>query len=136
MTTSASGSKARPLSPFMIGPYYKPQLTSMLSITHRATGVFLVAGALGLVGWLTALAAGAEAYAKFEACARGPIGLAVIALMVYSLVYHWLNGLRHLMWDTGRGLDIRTAYLTGYVVMAGSVAITALVLWLGFGGAA
>lgn len=136
MTTSASGSKARPLSPFMIGPYYKPQLTSMLSITHRATGMFLVAGALGLVWWLTALASGAAAYAQFEACARGPVGLVVIALTVYSLVYHWFNGLRHLMWDTGRGLDIPTAYRTGYVVVAGSIVVTAIVLWLGYGGGA
>jgi succinate dehydrogenase / fumarate reductase, cytochrome b subunit len=136
MSSSTSGSKARPLSPFMIGPYYKPQLTSMLSITHRATGVFLTAGALLFAGWLTALAAGPEAYATFERHAGGLVGRIVMALMVFSLVYHWFNGLRHLMWDTGYGLDIPKAYATGYIVMIGSVLVTAIVLWFAMGGVA
>ena len=57
----------RPMSPFMIGPYYRPQLTSMLSIAHRGTGVLLALGAFVLAGWLVAVAGGSQAYADFYA---------------------------------------------------------------------
>ena len=66
-TPKPSSVPNRPLSPFMIGPYYKPQLTSMLSITHRATGMGLSAGTLLLAGWLIALASGPAAYAAYAA---------------------------------------------------------------------
>lgn len=119
----------------MIGPYYKPQLTSMLSITHRATGVFLTVGALALVWWLTALSMGAAAYGDFQNAADHVVGKLVMAATVFSLVFHFLNGLRHLMWDTGYGLDIPKAYATGYAVIAGSVLLTVVIFWFAFGGA-
>ena len=62
----------RPLSPFMLGPYYRPQLTSVMSLAHRATGVALAVGALVLAAWLVAAAGSAEAYAAFSACQRTP----------------------------------------------------------------
>jgi len=129
--------RERPMSPFMIGPYYRPQLTSMLSITHRGTGVALCGGALLFAWWLYALAAGPASYATFETLARSLVGKLVIAGFVFGLVYHMLNGIRHMLWDTGWGLDLKTTYATGYVVMVGSVAITALCLYCAFanGGA-
>jgi succinate dehydrogenase / fumarate reductase cytochrome b subunit len=135
MSTPTPADK-RPLSPFMIGPYYKPQLTSMLSITHRATGVFLSVGALFLTWWLMAVAAGPEAYATFDACARGVLGKLVLLGVAFSLIFHWLNGIRHLLWDIGWGLEVPRAYATGWVVVALSAAGTAWLAWLVFGGAA
>ena len=128
--------RSRPLSPFMIGPYYKAQLTSMLSITHRGTGVFLTFGGLVLAWWLTALAGGPESYARFAGFADHIIGRLVLLGLAFSLIFHLLNGIRHLFWDVGMGLDIPRAYATGWTVLFGSIVGTAIVAWLAFGGAA
>jgi len=93
----------RPLSPFMIGPYYRPQLTSVLSILHRATGVFLVLGAVLLVAMLLAAAAGPEAFAIATRCAYSLPGKALALATVFALAYHFFNGVRHLLWDIGWG---------------------------------
>ncbi|WP_043767730.1 succinate dehydrogenase, cytochrome b556 subunit [Algiphilus aromaticivorans] len=119
----------RPLSPFMIGPYYRPQLTSMMSITHRITGVINVVGSLGLVGWLLAIAAGPQAYATFMGHAGAWYGLILLFGWSWTLSYHLCNGIRHLFWDTGRGFELSTVYRTGYAVIAGSLLLTAIV-WL------
>jgi succinate dehydrogenase / fumarate reductase cytochrome b subunit len=120
--------RERPMSPFMIGPYYKPQLTSMLSIAHRGTGVLLALGGLLLTWWLFALAAGPAAYQTFAACAGGLIGRLVIAALVFSLVYHWLNGIRHLLWDVGWGFELPRAYLSGWTVLA-LATLGSVVVW-------
>jgi succinate dehydrogenase / fumarate reductase cytochrome b subunit len=113
----------------MIGPYYRPQLTSVLSITHRATGVFLsVAGVPLLLWWLVALSDGPEAWAAMKSCWSGVTGLLFGVAGLFSLSFHFFNGIRHLVWDTGHGLDIKTAYLSGWLVLAGSVISTALLL--------
>lgn len=119
----------RPLSPFMIGPYYRPQLTSMLSITHRITGVINVVGALGLVGWLLAIAAGPQAFEGFMSHAGAWYGLILLFGWSWTLSYHLCNGIRHLVWDTGRGFDLATVYRSGYAVIAGSLLLTAIA-WL------
>ena len=108
----------RPLSPFMIGPYYRPQLTSVLSIVHRGTGVFLVLGAVMLVAMLLAAAAGPEAWATANACAYSPLGKAFALATVFSLAYHFFNGIRHLLWDIGWGYELPRVYATGYLVLA------------------
>lgn len=113
----------------MIGPYYKPQMTSLMSISHRATGVFLsVVGAPLLLAWIVALGSGAEAYAAFTGWFTGPIGKLLAAVTLLCLNYHLLNGIRHLVWDTGRALEIRQAYTGGWLVLAGAVALTAVLL--------
>jgi succinate dehydrogenase / fumarate reductase cytochrome b subunit len=113
----------------MIGPYYRPQLTSMMSITHRITGVINVVGSLGLVGWLLAIAAGPQAYATFMGHAGAWYGLILLFGWSWTLSYHLCNGIRHLFWDTGRGFELSTVYRTGYAVIAGSLLLTAIV-WL------
>lgn len=119
----------RPLSPFMIGPYYKPQMTSLMSITHRATGVFLsVIGAPLMVWWILATAGGPEAFARFEAVVGSPLGMLALAATVFCLCYHLLNGIRHLVWDTGRALDVRTAYTLGWLVLIGTAVLAAIML--------
>jgi succinate dehydrogenase / fumarate reductase, cytochrome b subunit len=124
MTPSKPSAPQRPLSPFMIGPYYKPQLTSMLSITHRATGMGLSAGTLFLAGWLVALASGPEAYAKFAVHVTAWYGQLILLGFSWALLYHLCNGIRHLFWDVGKGLDIPTAYKSGYAVVLVSGVLT------------
>ena len=124
MSTTKSSATNRPLSPFMIGPYYRPQLTSMLSITHRATGVGLSAGTLFLAFWLVALASGPDAYAKFAVHVTAWYGQLILLAFSWSLLYHLCNGIRHLFWDVGKGLDIPTAYKSGYAVVVVSGLLT------------
>lgn len=117
------------MSPFMIGPYYKPQLTSLMSITHRATGVFLsVIGAPLLLWFLIAVSSGPEAYQGMLDILGTWLGKLVVAATLLCLSYHLLNGIRHLVWDSGRALDIKTAYTAGWMVLAGSVVLTAVLL--------
>lgn len=121
--------KQRPLSPFMIGPYYKPQLTSLMSITHRATGVFLsVIGAPLLIWWLVALGGGPETYAALAGCMGGLLGKLALIATVFCLSFHMLNGIRHLVWDTGKALDIETAYRAGWLVLIGTVVLSVVLL--------
>ena len=121
--------KQRPLSPFMIGPYYKPQMTSLMSITHRASGVFLsIVGAPLLLWWLMSVGSGPEAYAGMQVCLGGWLGKLAVAASILCLSYHLLNGIRHLVWDTGRALDIKTAYTAGWLVLIGTVLLTATLL--------
>ena len=121
--------KQRPLSPFMIWPYYNPPLTSLMSITHRATGVVLsVVGAPLLLWWLIAVSSGPEAYESMLSRMSGLGGTLVLAVSVFCLSFHFLNGIRHLVWDTGRALDIETAYRFGWMVLIGSILLAVALL--------
>ncbi len=121
--------KQRPLSPFMIGPYYKPQMTSLMSITHRASGVFLsIIGAPLLLWWLIAVASGPQAYAVLLGFLGSLIGQLLLIATILCLNFHLINGVRHLVWDTGRALDIKTAYTAGWLVLIGTVLLSAIVL--------
>lgn len=124
----------RPLSPHL--QIYKPQLTSVLSITHRGTGVFLTVGAFFLTCWLLALADGPELFARLQAHLTSWYGQILVYAFVFSLYFHLCNGIRHLFWDVGLGLDIDVAYKTGYAVVAASVIFTLLTLCLATGGMA
>ena len=121
--------KQRPMSPYMIGPYYRPQLTSMMSITHRATGVFLsLVGAPLLLWWISAVSNGPQAYDALLAYMGGWMGKLVLFACLFSLSFHTLNGVRHLVWDTGKALDLRSAYVTGWAVLAGTVVSTVILM--------
>lgn len=130
--------RERPLSPFMLGQYYRFQITSAMSFLHRITGMVLSVGAFLLTLWLVAVAAGPEAYARFAACAASPLGKVVLAGIAFSLIYHLLNGLRHLVWDVGVGFSIKGLYTGGYIVAVLAALLTALLWYFGFtaGGAA
>ncbi len=134
--TARASRRQRPLSPFMIGPYYRPQLTSMMSISHRISGVLLSLGALLVAAWLIAVASGPEAYSGFASFANSLPGQLLAAALVVAIVYHWLNGLRHLAWDLGVGLEIPKAYASGWTVVVATVLISALLLWLLLSGGA
>jgi len=115
-------SQNRPLSPHL--QVYKPQLTSVLSITHRATGIALAVGTLLLVCWLLAAATGESAFADVQAFNASWIGKLLLFGWSYALFYHMCNGIRHLFWDAGKGLELETAYRTGRLVVAASIVLT------------
>jgi succinate dehydrogenase / fumarate reductase cytochrome b subunit len=117
----------RPLSPHI--QIYRPQLTSVLSISHRISGIVLSAGLVAVVLWVLALAAGPEQYARFVAIVSHPAGLIAMVAWTMALFYHLLNGIRHLLWDAGWLLDIKSAYASGYTVVGGAVILTALSWW-------
>jgi succinate dehydrogenase / fumarate reductase, cytochrome b subunit len=124
MGTSAPQHR-RPLSPFMLGPYYRLQLTSVLSFAHRVSGVGLSLGAVLLVGWLAALAAGPWSYAAFAQHLDAWYGQILLFGWCWALMYHLCNGIRHLAWDLGYGFEMKTVYLTGYLVVSLSLVLTA-----------
>lgn len=112
----------RPLSPHL--QVYRPQLTSMMSILHRASGVGLAGGLILMLWWLVALASGPEYYDYVLGIAGSWIGRLVMLGFTWALFYHLCNGLRHLYWDAGWGLEIPSVYRTGYMTLIGSVVLT------------
>jgi succinate dehydrogenase / fumarate reductase cytochrome b subunit len=126
--------RERPLSPHL--QVYRWQITMTMSILHRATGVALTVGAFGLAWWLMAMAAGGEQAARAAACLASPFGKIVLFGFSASLVYHLLNGIRHLLWDIGWGYEIPEVYKSGYTVAALTVVLTAVIWFLALGGAA
>lgn len=126
----------RPLSPHL--QIYAKQITSTMSILHRATGVVNALGALLLACWLVALAGGGEAYAQFSALAGSLPGRVALFVFGATLVYHLLNGVRHLVWDMGHGFEIPQVYRSGYIVVALALLLTGLLWYAGLsaGGAA
>ena len=115
-------SNNRPLSPHL--QVYKPQLTTFMSITHRATGIALAVGTLMLVCWLIAAATGETAFNEVRAFLGSIVGRLLLLGWSFALFYHLCNGLRHLFWDAGRGFEIETAYMTGRIVIAASILLT------------
>ena len=119
----------RPLSPHL--QIYKPQLTSVLSITHRGTGVFLSLGALVLTYWLVSLAVSEELFNSFHLHTTFWYGKLFLIGFVFSLYYHLSNGIRHLFWDIGLGLEISTTYKSGYFTIFISAVLTLATLFVG-----
>jgi succinate dehydrogenase / fumarate reductase cytochrome b subunit len=117
----------RPMSPHL--QIYRPQLTSMLSIIHRITGVGLALGAVLVVWWLLAAATGADYFATVDGLLTSWIGYLVLFGSTWALSYHLLNGIRHLFWDMGFGFEIETVERSGMAVLVGSGVLTVL-LWL------
>ncbi len=112
----------RPLSPHL--QVYRPQLTSMLSILHRATGIALSVGALYLATWVVFAAASAPTYAMFQSFNGSIVGRFVLGGWLFSLFFHLFNGIRHLFWDVGYGFEIKDAYRSGWIVVAASLVAT------------
>lgn len=116
----------RPLSPHL--QVYRPQLTSFMSIMHRITGIALSVGTLLLSCWLISLSMGQESYAKFtELFIDCWLGKLALVGWSWALSYHFLNGIRHLIWDTDHALDMKSVYRTGYIVLISSFILTALI---------
>lgn len=123
-TSQGAAKRARPLSPHL--QVYRPQITSVLSITHRATGIALTVGTVLLAAWIVAAAMGPAAHAQIAAILGSGLGQVLLFGWSLALFYHLLNGIRHLFWDAGHGFDLATMEKSGKAVVAGTVVLTAL----------
>ena len=122
----------RPLSPHL--SVYKWQIPMALSIVHRGTGVFLSLAALLFSCWLLSIAVGPQAYLELQKHIFAWYGQLLMLGTIFSFYYHLCNGLRHLFWDIGLGLDIRQAYRSAYAVIAASLILTAMTFYISLGG--
>ena len=118
--------RTRPLSPHL--QVYRPQMTSVMSILHRAAGVVLTTSTLIMAAWLVSLALGKEAYDVVVMVIGHPLGQFVLFGYSVALIYHALNGVRHLGWDLGFGLTIPQVYRNGQIVLFLTVVLT-MGLW-------
>ena len=123
-------SHPRPISPHL--QIYRPQLTSITSILHRITGIFLSLGILPLIYWLIAAAASADSFDQAQSLAGSIIGRTLLFLWTGAFFYHLLNGLRHLAWDAGWGYELTAAYRTGWAVLLGAALLTIAAWALGY----
>ena len=119
----------RPLSPHL--QVYRFPLTAILSITHRITGVGLAVGALVLVAWLAAAAAGPAWFGLVSALLGSWLGRLVLLGFTWALFYHLCNGIRHLFWDVGVGFEIDEARNSGWLVLALSIVLTLIAFGIG-----
>ena len=118
----------RPLSPFMLGQTYRFQITSVMSLLHRMTGVVLAIAAFGFSWWIMSIALGGS-YAEGAAAVTSSLpGRIVLFRVSLALMYHLFNGIRHLAWDAGFGFRIPQVYASGYTVLALTV-VSTLILW-------
>ena len=118
--------RTRPLSPHL--DVYKWQVQMVTSILHRATGIALVAGKLGLVWGLVALAGGEKSWAAFATCAGSLLGQLVLFGFSWALAYHLINGVRHLVQDAGHGWSIPEFVRSSWISIIGSVVLV-VVVW-------
>jgi succinate dehydrogenase / fumarate reductase cytochrome b subunit len=121
--------KQRPLSPHL--GVYKFMYTMSLSILHRITGVAASVGFLLFAWWLMSLATGHDAYDRAMRLLDTPLAKLLVVGFTFSFVYHFCNGIRHLVWDTGRGMERAQARRSGYFVIVAALLLTAVVVWLG-----
>lgn len=118
----------RPISPFMIGTAYRPQMSSMSSIMHRITGVGLGAGTLLFTAWLLCAAAGEGPFSVIQAIMGSWFGLLILFAFTLALFYHFCNGIRHLAWDAGKGFELPDMHRNGALVIAAAIILT-LAFW-------
>ena len=118
----------RPLSPHLT--IYSPQITSISSIFIRITGNALVFSTLLLVAWFLAAAIGPKTFNVMHFIISSWFGKIMMILSLWALWYHYLGGIRHLVWDTGRGLELKTAEIMGWAMILGSFLLTIITLWL------
>lgn len=121
----------RPLSPFMIGPYYRPQITSISSIMVRITGIACFGFAFLIVCWLLAAASSESAFAWVDWLMTSYVGDLLWLLAAWSIWYHVLGRLRHVLWDFGYFLDVETSQKMGWGMFGGATVLalfTALVV--------
>ncbi len=116
----------RPLSPHL--QIYRPQLTSITSILTRITGNALIVSVVLAVWWLLAAAVGPDYFATANAVVTSWFGDLVFAASAWAVWYHYLAGLRHLYFDAGKGLEIKTAEMLGMMMIGGSVVLTLITI--------
>ncbi|MEM8770167.1 MAG: succinate dehydrogenase, cytochrome b556 subunit [Pseudomonadota bacterium] len=120
----------KPLSPHL--QIWRFTVTMAASITHRGTGVALYAGTALLAFWLIAVAQGPGFFYPIGGFLTSLPGMAILGGYIWALSFHLMNGLRYLYWDSGRGFDPKMARMTSWLVYVGSIALTALIFFLGY----
>jgi succinate dehydrogenase / fumarate reductase cytochrome b subunit len=120
----------RPLSPHL--QIYRPMLTMMMSIAHRITGAALAVGFALLTWWLVAVSMGPDAYDCVQSFFGSLFGRALLFAFTWALIHHMLGGIRHLIWDTGAGLDKQTVEIFALATIIGSIVLTVLVWIIGY----
>ncbi len=122
--TPEASIRPRPVSPNI--QIYRPQLTSVLSITNRITGILLSLGTISLVVWLTAAAVGTSAYTSVRNVLISWPGQLAMVVLTFSFFFHLCGGLRHLMWDAVHAFELRLIYISGWMVVFASILLTAV----------
>jgi len=123
-------SHPRPLSPHL--QVYKPLLTMMMSIVHRITGAALYFGTLLLAWWLIATASGPGSYEVFQNFIGSFLGRLILFGYTWALIHHMLGGLKHFIWDIGRGFELTTANWMARLSLVVSVGLTIIIWFLGY----
>lgn len=119
----------RPMSPHL--QVYRPQLTSVLSILNRVSGIATSAGTLLLVWWLVAAASGPKPFATVQHVIGTPLGLIVLFGWTLALLYHFFGGIRHLVWDSGHGYSLPATHRSGWAAVIATLACTVLIWAIG-----
>jgi succinate dehydrogenase / fumarate reductase cytochrome b subunit len=125
MTDQVTGNRPRPLSPHL--SIYKPQISSVLSIMHRATGVGLAAGALILGLWIWGAAYDVTLFGYVTTLMNHWVGQLFLGAWTLALFYHMFNGIRHLFWDVGMGFELPVMARSGWSVLFLAAAMTAII---------
>lgn len=126
---SGSTNSNRPLSPHLT--IYRWQITSVLSILHRLTGVGLAVPAALIIWWLLAAGSSPDGFNLANSVLTSWFGKTIFVLSLWAFWYHFANGIRHLVWDSGRGFELPTVTRSGIAVVAGSFVLTALTVLIG-----
>lgn len=125
--------RERPLSPHL--QVYRPQITSVLSILNRITGMALVGGALLLANWILSASYGPEMFDLAQSLLGSWFGRLVLFGMTFSLYFHLANGIRHISWDIGYGFELSTLNKSGIVVVLFAIVMTVFTFYLAYASA-
>jgi len=126
--------KERPISPHL--SVYKPQITMVLSITHRILGCFLAVSTPVLVCWLMTIASGPEAYNEMQSVFSHWFAKLFLLAWAFAFFYHMCNGVRHLFWDAGKGYHMENLYKSGYAVVGVASVLTLITIFVALSGGA
>ena len=118
--------KNRPISPHL--QIYKPQITSILSISHRFTGIILYLSTFLISFWLFCIAFNNNLKIILDSFFFSNLGKIILFFITFSFIYHFLNGIRHLVWDFGYGFNIKNVYLTGFIIIILTLALN-IYIW-------
>jgi succinate dehydrogenase / fumarate reductase cytochrome b subunit len=121
---------SRPLSPHL--QIYRRTMTMMMSIAHRISGAALYLGTLLLAWWLLSVAAGPEVYALFESFISSWLGRLILFGFTWALMHHMLGGIRHFIWDMGKGFSLPVANAMAWMTLVGGFVLTLFVWWIGY----
>jgi len=116
-----------PLSPHL--QIYRWQVSSLVSITHRITGILNLLGLVFICAWISSAGIGENFFESFSVFLKSFIGEFILIGFTWSMSYHLLSGIRHFFWDLGHGYEIKTANFTGIIVILGSLVLT-IILWM------